>query len=70
MSLFFEEDADNFLCRLAKISGGGEFWEVERIWEELNSVCVPSGRSEWGVAVVTSIVVGGGSNVPTVNIVG
>ena len=66
-SVFFGQGADNILCGLAKIGGVGDFGEVNRLWEELDSVCVPSGRSGWDVAVVTAVVVGGGSNVPTVD---
>ena len=69
-SVFFGQDADNILCGLAKIGGVGDFWEVKRLWEELDSVCVPSARSGWDIAVVTVVVVGGGSNVPTVDSVG
>ena len=63
--MFFGQDADDILCGLAKIGGASEFWEVHRLWEEINSVCVPSGHSGWDISVVTSVVVGGGSNVPT-----
>ena len=66
-SVFFGQDADNILCGLAKIGGVGDFWGFKRLWEELDSVCVPSGCSGWYVSVVTVVVVGGGSNVPTVN---
>ena len=69
-SLLFGQDADNILCSLAKIGGVGDFWEVKRLWEELDSACVPSGCSGRDVAFVTALVVGGGSNVPTVYIVG
>ena len=69
-SVFWGQDADAILCGFAKIGGVGDFWEVKRLQEELESVCVPSGRSGWDVAVVTSVVVGGGSNVPTINSVG
>ena len=61
------QDADDILCGLAKIGGVSDFWEVKRLWEELDSVCVPSGRSGWDRALVKSAVVGGGSNVPTVD---
>ena len=63
-------DPDNILWYLANIGGVGDFWEVKRLWEELESFCVPSGRSGWYVAVIKSVVVGGGSNVPTVDNVG
>ena len=69
-SVFLGQDADNFLCGLAKIARVGDFWEVKRLWEELDSICVPSGRSGRGVVVVTVVVVGEGSNVPTVDSMG
>ena len=65
--MFFGQDADKILCGLAMIGGVGEFREVKGLREEIDSVCVPSGRSGWDIAVVTSAVVGGGSNVPTIN---
>ena len=40
--MFFEQDDDDILCGLAKIGGVSNFWEVQRLWEELDSVCVPS----------------------------
>ena len=66
-SVFFGQYADNILCCLAKIGGVGDFWEVKGLWEELDSVCVPSGRSVWDVASVTAVVVGRRANVPTVD---
>ena len=66
-SVFFGQDADDILCGLAKIGGVSDFWGVQRLWEELGSVWVPSGRSGWDIAVVTSVVVGVGSNLPTVD---
>ena len=69
-SVFLGQDADNFLCGLAKIARVGDFWEVKRLWEELDSICVPSGCSGRGVVVVTVVVVGEGSNVPTVDSMG
>ena len=69
-SVFFGQDSDDILCGLAKIGGVSDLWEVQRLWEELESVCVPSGRSGWDIAVVTSVVVGGGPTVPTVDSVG
>ena len=69
-SVFFGQDADDILCGLAKIGGVSNFWEVQRLWEELDSVFVLSGRSGWDIAVVAAVVVGGGSNVPTVYNVG
>ena len=66
-SVFFGQYADDNLCCLAKISGVGDFWGVKVLWEEIDSVCVPSGRSGWDLAVVTLVVIGGGANVPTVN---
>ena len=69
-SVFFVQDANDILCGLAKIGGVSDFWEVKRLWEEIDSVCVPSGRSGWDISVVTALVVGGGSNVPTVDSVG
>ena len=68
--VFFGQDADDILCGLSKIGGVSDFWEVQKLWEELDSVYVPSGRSGWDIEVVTAVVVGGGSNVPTFNIVG
>ena len=68
--MFFGQDADNILCGLAKIDGVSDFWEVQRLWEELDIVCAPIGRSGWDITVVTVVVVGGGSNVPTVDSVG
>ena len=68
--MFFGQDADDILCGLAKIGGASDFWEVQISWEELGGVCVPSGRSGWDIAVVTAVVVGGGSNLPTVYGVG
>ena len=65
-SVFFGQDADNILCGLEKMGGISDFWKVKKLWEELNSVCVPSGDIGWDVAVVTLVVVGGGSNVPIV----
>ena len=65
--MFFGQDADDILCGLAKIGGVSDFWEVQRLWEKLESVCVPIGRSGWDIEVVTSVVVGGGSNAPTVD---
>ena len=65
-SVFFGQDADNILCCLAEIGGVGNCWEVKLLWEELDSVCMPSGRSGWYIAVVTEVVIGGGANVPTV----
>ena len=46
-SVFFGQDVDNILCRLAKIGGVGDFWGVKILWEELDSVFVPSGRRGW-----------------------
>ena len=69
-SVFFGHDADDILCRLAKIGGVSDFWEVQIFWEELDGVCVPSGRSGWDISVVTVAVFGGWSNVPTVDGVG
>ena len=65
--MFWGQDVDDILCGLAKIGGVSDFWGVQRLWEELGSVWVPSGRSGWDIALVTSVVVGGGSNVTTVN---
>ena len=65
--MFFGQDADNILYGLAKIGEVGDFWGIKRFWKELNSVCVTSGRSGWDLAVVTAVVVGGGSNLPTVD---
>ena len=69
-SVFFGQDADDILCELAKIGGISDFWEVNILWEELNSVCVSNGRSGWEISVVTAVVVGGGSNILTVESVG
>ena len=69
-SVFSGQDADGILCGLAKIGGVSDFWGVRRIWEELVSVCVPSGCSGWDISVVTLVVLGGESNVPTVDSVG
>ena len=49
-SVFFGQDSDDILCGLAKIGGVSDLWEVQRLWEELESVCVPSGRSGWDIA--------------------
>ena len=38
----FLQNADDILCNLAKIGGVSDFWGVKRLWEELDSVCVPS----------------------------
>ena len=65
--MFLGHGADNILCGLAKIYGVGDFWRVKRLCEELGSDCVPSGRSGRDVAVVTAVVVGEGSNIPTVD---
>ena len=66
-SVFIRQDDDNVLCCLAKIGGVGDFGGVKVLWEELDCVCV-SGRCSGGdVAVVTILMVEGGSNVPTVN---
>ena len=65
--MFFGQDADNILCCLAEIGGVGDFWEVKVLWDKLDSVCVPSGRSGWDVVLVTAVVIGGGANVPTVD---
>ena len=69
-SAFFGTDADDTLCDLEKIGGVSEFWEVQRLWEELDSVCVPIGRIGWNISVVITVVVWVGSNVPAVNGVG
>ena len=69
-SVFFGQDADDILCGLAKIDRVSDFREVQRLWEELDGVCVTSGHSGWDITVVTVLVVGRGSNVPTVDIVG
>ena len=69
-SVFFGQDADDILCGLAKIGGVSDFWEVKGLWEELENVCVLIGRSQWYIAVVTVVVVGGRSNVPIVVSVG
>ena len=68
--MFFGQDADDILCGLAKIGGVSDFWGVQRLWEELNSFCVPGGHSGWDIAVVKVVLVGGGSNVPTIDGVG
>ena len=68
--MFFGQDDDDILCGLAKIGGVSDFWKVQRLWEELDSVFVPSGRIGWDIAVVTWVVVVGESNVPTVDGVG
>ena len=65
-SVFFGQDSDDILYGLAKIGEVGDFWGVKGLWEELSSVCLSSGLSGWNVAVVTAVVVGGGSNAPTV----
>ena len=69
-SVFFGQDADDILCRLAKIGGVSDFWEIKRLWEELDSICVPSGRSGWDISVVTLVVVGRGYNAPIADSVG
>ena len=53
---------------MAKVGGVGDLGEVEVLWEELNRVCVPSGYSGGNVAVVTTVMVKGGSIVPNVDI--
>ena len=68
--MFWGQDVDDILCGLAKIGGVSDFWEVKIIWEELDSVCVPSGHSVGDIAVIKVVVVGGGSNVPTADSVG
>ena len=68
--MFFGQDVDNIICGLAKIGGVGDFWEVKIVWEELDNVCVYSGSSICDVSVVTAVVVGGESNVPTIDSVG
>ena len=65
--MFIGQDADHVLCWLAKVGGVGDFGEVKVLWEELDCVCVPSGRSGGNVAVVTVVMVEGGDNIPTVN---
>ena len=47
-----------------KVGGVGNLGEVEVLWEELNRVCVPGGCSGGNVAVVTTVMVEGGANVP------
>ena len=66
--MFFGQDADNILCCLTKIGGVGDFWEVKVLWEEIDSVFVTSGCSGWDVEVLTVVVIGGGENVPTADI--
>ena len=61
------QDAYNVLCCLAKVGGVGDFGEVKGLWEELDGVCVPGGCSDGNVAVVTSVMVEGGANIPTFN---
>ena len=51
---------------MAKVGGVGDFGKVKVLWEDLGSVCVPSGSSGWDVAVLIVAVVGEGANVPTV----
>ena len=46
----FGQDADDILCGLAKIVGVSDFWEFKRLWEELDSLCMPSGRSGWDIS--------------------
>ena len=65
--MFLGKNADNVLCCLAKVGGVGDFQEVKVLHEELDCVCVSSGRSGWDLAVVTLVVIGRRSNVPTVD---
>ena len=52
---------------MAKVGGVGNLEEVGVLWEELNRVCVYGGCSGGDVAVVTTILIEGGANVPTFN---
>ena len=65
--MFIGQDADNVLCCFAKLGGVGDFWGFKVLWEELDCVCVPDGYSGGDVAVVTSVMVEVGANVPTVD---
>ena len=66
-SLFIGLDTDDVLCCLEKVGGGDNLGEVEVLWEKLNRVCVPGGCSGGNVAVLTTVMVEGGANVPTIN---
>ena len=50
-----------------EVGGFGSLGEVEVLWEEIDCVCVPVGCSGGYVAVVTTVMVEGGSNLPTIN---
>ena len=50
-----------------KVGGVGDLGEIKVLWEELDCVCVPGGCNGRNVAVVTTLMVEGGANVPTVN---
>ena len=65
--VFIGQYAVNVLCCLVKVGRVGDFGEVEVIWEELNRVCVPGGCSGGNLAVVTTVMVEGGANLPTVD---
>ena len=67
-SVFIGQDVYNDLCCLEKVGGVDGFGEVKLICEEIESVCVPGGCSGGNEAVVTTVMVEGGANLPTVEI--
>ena len=65
--MFIEKDSHNALCCLTKVGGVGDLGEVKVLWGEPDCVCVPGGCSGGNVSVVTTLMVEGGANVPTVD---